>query len=335
MPIDPLSASTLSREADAPEPRPPGPSEESPADTPASPPGVPYRRLSDEVLERIFEELHSLFQSARTRVPPLRYLFLSKRVYNRARPIWLSAISTKGSSSTAGSDRLLAKLVTDPTIRPLVRSLEMTFFRAFAQTQIAILTLLDNLRCLKVSFDESWQQSSSGAKIIPAALLDAIASRPHLEQLSFCQLVEAKYPFPQPVNNRPLQSFTAAIPSLRGPLLKYLTARRVKTLRLAVLLNHEAFFGALPWAELTMIDFNISVLQNGRPATCDVPETLGRQVRANIFSDSRLVGPLSGSSCASLSCSPAALKTRHFWTSLWLSSRRFRVARPRARYELF
>lgn len=294
-----------------------------------------YRGLSDEVLEPIFQELHSLFQTSRTRVPPLRYLFLSKRVYTIARPIWLSAISTKGSSSTAGSDRLLAKLVTDPTVRPLVRSLEMTFFRAFAQTQIAILTLLDNLRSLEVHFDESWQKRSSGAKIISTALLDAIASRPHLEELSFCELVEAKVPFPQPVNNLPIRSFTAPMPSLRGALLEYLTVRRVKTLHLGVLLNHETFFGALPWADLTKINFCISVLQNGRVATSNVPETLGQQVRENSFFDSRLVEPLTGSSCVSLRCSLAALLTRLFWTSVWLSTRMFRVTRPRARCELF
>jgi hypothetical protein len=295
----------------------------------------PYRGLSDDVLEQIFEELHSLFQSARTRVPPLRYLFLSKRVYNLARPIWLSAISTKGSSSTTGSDRLLAKLVTDPTVRPLVRSLEMTFFRAFAQTQIAILTTLDNLRSLEVHFDESWQKRSSGAKFISTTLLDAIASRPHLEQLGFSQFVEARLPFPQPVNNRPLQSFTAPIHSIKDGVLEYLTVRRVRKLRLKVFLDYEPFTADLPWDNLTMIIFDIKVLLDGRGAIYDVPEALGRQVRANIFSDSRLVGPLSGSSCASLSCSPAARKTRHFWTSLWLSSRRFRVTRPRARYELF
>ena len=123
----------------------------------------------------------------------------------------------------------------------------MNFFRAFAQTQIAILTLLDNLRSLEVHIDESWQNRSSGAKLILTTLLDAIASRPHLEELAFSQLVEVKHPVPEPINKRPLQVFAAPIHSIKNYVQQYLTERRVEMLELTVFLDlDEPFIGNLP-----------------------------------------------------------------------------------------
>jgi hypothetical protein len=109
------------------------------------------------------------------------------------------------------------------------------------RSEPAILTLLDNLRSLEVHFDESWQKRSSGAKIISTAeawhwsgersdgeIVDGLWEW----DFGFDELAEAE---------------------LFEALLEYLTVRRVKTLHLGVLLNHETFFGALPWADLTKI----------------------------------------------------------------------------------
>lgn len=242
----------------------------------------PYRGLSDEVLAQILEELHSAYQEDCIGVPPLGYLTISKRLHNIARPIWLSSLSTRDDAEYA--DRPIAKLMMDASLRPLVRQLELKLHGAFSQTQTAILTMLDNLRILEVYFDISWSKGSSEARILPATLLNAIASRPHLEELYFYQLVEAEDHRSEAANKRPLRVFTAPIHSIKGSLLEYLNARQVRTLNLTVLLNHnEPFTGKLPWEELSSVNFVIFALQNGQAATSDVPEALGRQVRMNKF----------------------------------------------------
>lgn len=242
----------------------------------------PYRGLSDEILVQIFEERHSDVQrSYGPTVPPLHYLLVSKRLYNIARPIWLSTISTQ--DDAANSDRVIAKLMTSPSLRPLVRHLEIKLYGAFSQSQIAILTMLDNLRILEVDFDKSWSKGSSGAKILPATLLDAIASRPHLEELHFYDLVEAEDCRSEPVNKRPLQVFTAPIHSLKASLLDFLNARQVKTLELTVDLGlDQPFTGHLPWEDLSTVNFRFNTFRNRQAAPCNVPEALGQQVRATV-----------------------------------------------------
>lgn len=232
-------------------------------------------------MAQIFEEIHSAYQDEYIAVPPLAYLAISKRLHNIARPIWLSSISTR--DGTESSDRFIAKLLTDAPLRPLVRQLELKFCRAFSQSQIALLTVLDNLRILKVSFDKSWPKGYDGAKILPATLLDAIASRPHLEELKFIELVEAKSHSPEPVNKRPLQVFTAPIHSLKTSLLDYLNARQVKTLKLTVDLGlDQPFTGHFPWEDLSTVKFELSIARHRQAATCKVPEALGRQVRVAV-----------------------------------------------------
>ncbi|GAA5960388.1 hypothetical protein JCM8115_001164 [Rhodotorula mucilaginosa] len=248
----------------------------------------PYRGLSDEVLAQILEELHSAYQEDCIGVPPLGYLTISKRLHNIARPIWLSSLSTRDDAEYA--DRPIAKLMMDASLRPLVRQLELKLHGAFSQTQTAILTMLDNLRILEVYFDISWSKGSSEARILPATLLNAIASRPHLEELYFYQLVEAEDHRSEAANKRPLRVFTAPIHSIKGSLLEYLNARQVRTLNLTVLLNHnEPFTGKLPWEELSSVNFVIFALQNGQAATSDVPEALGRQLLARGGPDARIL----------------------------------------------
>ena len=240
---------------------------------------MPYHGLSDEILAQIFEEVHSLYQlDSRAHVPPPQYLVVSKRLYNIARPIWLSVISVQGTLPV--TDRFLARLLADPTIRLFVRQLEIKFFRSFTQSQIAILTVLNNLRRLTVCLDDSGSRGLHAKKPLSPMLLDAIANCPRLEELSFSQLVEAHSRIPQPINKRPLRSFTAPIHSINKALLEYLTVRRVQKLRLAVFLNHELFAGDLPWDHLTTIVFDIAMLQeNNQGITWSVPDTLARQVR--------------------------------------------------------
>lgn len=242
----------------------------------------PYRGLSDEISVQIFEEWHSAYQHYYgPTVPPLHYLLVSKRLYSIARPIWLSTISTHDDAEYF--DRLIAKLMTDATIRPLVRRLEITLHGAFSQSQIAILTMLENLRILEVDFDDDWPTAPGRAKSIPAALLDAIASCPHLEELKFIELVEAKSHSPEPVNKRPLQVFTAPIHSLKASLLDYLNARQVKTLKLTVDLGlDQPFTGHFPWEDLSTVKFELSIARHRQAATCKVPEALGRQVRVAV-----------------------------------------------------
>ncbi|GAA5985962.1 hypothetical protein JCM10908_006350 [Rhodotorula pacifica] len=143
--------------------------------------------MPDEVLLRIFHYVRHLDPARTARgTPPLRYLYINKRVYLATRPTWYEHLNLAFDKQGNGRT-LMEKLLWAVDVHPYVKSAMVTLSNSELAQEAVAISVLSRLQRLEVSIEPaSWVNGVFTAPPNHDEVLSAVASRfPYLQEFRF------------------------------------------------------------------------------------------------------------------------------------------------------